>query len=116
MFIHSVLFEIAPKEVRAYYRDCRMWAAYAKKAKGFLGYFTMKRVDTSTTLSVNPKNQYASVYEWQARHCHERFMRKYHDALVHKSKARVKVLGYYNLRAVDEIRRSLNQGHIPFIK
>jgi hypothetical protein len=32
-------------------------------------------------------------------------MRKYHDALVHKSKARVKVLGYYNLRAVDEIRK-----------
>mgnify|MGYP001584273431 FL=1 len=96
MFIHSVLFEIAPKEARAYYKDCQMWAGCARKAKGFLGYFTMKRVDF--------KNQYASVYEWETRQHHERFMKKYHDALVNKSKARVEVLGYYNFKSVDEIR------------
>jgi hypothetical protein len=73
-----------------------MWAGYAKKAKGFLGYFTMKRQDS--------RNQYASVYEWKAEAGHKRFMKKYHDWLVGKSKARVKVLGYYNLKAIDTVR------------
>lgn len=96
MFIHSVLFEIEPQEVKAYRKDCRMWAGYAKKAKGFIRYLTVQRVDY--------KNQYASVYEWNFQQDHSRFMKKYHDWLVGKSKAKVKVLGYYNLKAIDEIR------------
>lgn len=96
MFIHAVLFEISPKEVPAYRKDCKMWVDYAKKAKGFLGYFTMKRQDS--------RNQYASVYEWKTEAGHKRFMKKYHDWLVNKSKARVKVLGYYNLKSIGAIR------------
>ena len=45
MFIHSVLFEIAPKELAKYKRDCRMWAGYAAKAKGFIRYLTVRRLD-----------------------------------------------------------------------
>ncbi|MCX5709717.1 MAG: hypothetical protein NT088_03190 [Candidatus Omnitrophica bacterium] len=96
MFIHSVLFEIKPKEVAQYRKDSRMWAAYAKKAKGFIAYYTMKRHGF--------KDQYASVYEWKAKARHDRFMGKYHDWLVGKSKARVKVLGYFNLSKVDQVR------------
>jgi len=96
MFIHTVLFEIEPKEVKDYRNDSKMWASYAKKAKGFVAYFTMKRFGY--------KNQYASVYEWKAKKDHDRFMDEYHDWLVNKSKARVKVLGYYNLRGVDRVR------------
>lgn len=96
MFIHAVLFEISPKETAAYRKDCKMWARCAKKAKGFLGYFTMKRKDF--------KNQYASVYKWKAEAGHKRFMKKYHDWLVGKSQARVNVLGYYNLKAIDVVR------------
>lgn len=96
MFIHAVLFEISPKEAAVYRKDCKMWARYAKKAKGFLGYFTMKRQDS--------RNQYASVYEWKTEAGHKRFMKKYHDWLVSKSKARVKVLGYYNLKAIDAVK------------
>lgn len=73
-----------------------MWASYAGGAKGFLGYFTMKRVDF--------KNQYFSVYEWETKQDHERFMKKYHDWLVNKSRARVKALGYYNLKEIDAVR------------
>jgi heme-degrading monooxygenase HmoA len=93
MFIHSALFEIDPKEVMQYRRDSIMWASYAKKAKGFISYYTMRRVDF--------KNQYASVYEWKTKQDHGRFMNKYHDWLVGKSKAKVKALGYYNLKAID---------------
>lgn len=96
MFIHAVLFEIAPKEVPAYRKDCKMWAGYARKANGFLAYFTAKRADF--------KNQLLSVYEWKTKQAHKRFMQKYHDWLVSKSKAKVKVLGYYNLKSIDEIR------------
>lgn len=96
MFIHAVLFEIKPKDVPAYRKDCKMWASYAKKGKGFLGYFTMKRQDS--------RNQYTSVYEWRAEAAHKRFMNKYHDWLVSESKARVKVLDYYNLKAIDVVR------------
>lgn len=96
MFIHAVLFEIAPGEVSAYRKDCRMWAGYAGKARGFRGYFTVKRVDL--------KNQYVSLYEWKTRLNHERFMKKNHDWLVSKSKAKVKVLGYYNLKEIDAVR------------
>lgn len=96
MFIHSVLFEIAPEELAKYRKDCRMWAGYAKKAKGFIRCLTVKRVDF--------KNQYASVYEWETKNDHDRFMKKFHDWLVSKSKARVKVVGYYNLKVIDEIR------------
>lgn len=89
-----------------------MWAGYARKARGFLAYWTMKRVDTSTTLSVSPersrrtnfKDQYFSVYEWETKQAHKRFMQRYHDWLVSKSRAKVKVLGYYNLKSIDEIR------------
>lgn len=96
MFIHAVLFEISPKEVPAYRKDCRIWAGYAKKAKGFIGYFTMQRM--------NFRGQYASIYEWRSKRDHERFMKKNHDWLVSKSKAKVKVIGYYNLKSIDEVR------------
>ena len=97
MFIHAVLFEIKPGEVAKYRKDSLMWASHTRKAKGFIAYFTMKRFGY--------KNQYTSVYEWTAKSFHDRFMNKYHDWLVSKSKARVKVLGYYNLRAIDTARK-----------
>jgi hypothetical protein len=96
MFIHAVLFEVQPKEVLTYRKDCKMWARYAKKAKGFIAYFTMGRLTF--------KNQYLSVYEWKTKRDHDRFMNKFHDPLVNKSKARVKVLAYYNLKAIDKLR------------
>jgi len=98
MFIHVVLFEIKPREVGAYRKDSKMWASYTMKARGFVAYNTMKRFGF--------KNQYASVYEWKTRQDHERFMNKLHDWLVSKSKARVKVLGYYNLKSIDKVRQS----------
>ncbi|MFH1458393.1 MAG: hypothetical protein ABIG31_04420 [Candidatus Omnitrophota bacterium] len=96
MFIHAVLFEVKPTEVRQYRKDSKMWAGYAKKAKGFIAYFTMSRLGF--------KHQYASVYEWKTKKHHEGFMKKFHDWLVSKSLARVKVLGYYNLKEVDKLR------------
>jgi quinol monooxygenase YgiN len=95
MFIHAVLFEVRPKEVAKYRRDSLLWASFARKAKGFVAYRTMRRCGCP--------HQYASVYEWKEKACHDRFMRKFHDWLVGKSKARVKVLGYYNLAAIDNI-------------
>jgi heme-degrading monooxygenase HmoA len=95
MFIHAVLFEIKPKEVKDYRKDSIMWANFAKKeSKGFISYFTMKRV--------GEKNQYVSVYKWKTRDHHNTFMKKFHDFLVSKSKAKVKTLGYYNLKAIDQ--------------
>ncbi len=96
MFIHTVLFEIKPGEIARYRKDSLMWASFARKAGGFCGYHTMKRLEY--------KNQYASVYEWENKTCHDRFMNKFHDWLVEKSKARVKVLGYYNLKRLDRVR------------
>ena len=96
MFIHSVLFEVEPKEVAKYRKDSLMWARFARKAKGFVAYHTMKRFDY--------KNQYASVYEWKTKQDHDRFMGKFHDWLVAKSKACVKVLGYYNLKSIDRFK------------
>ena len=96
MFIHTVLFEIAPREVADYRKDSKMWARYARNSKGFVAYFTMKRLGC--------KNQYASVYEWRDKPYHDRFMAKFHDWLVAKSKAKVKVLGYYNLKTLDKLR------------
>ncbi len=93
MFIHAVLFEINTKEVLKYRKDSLMWARYAKKAVGFIDYSTVTRVDH--------KNQYVSVYRWRTKRDHERFMKKYHDWLVAKSSAKVRVLGYYNLKAID---------------
>ena len=145
MFIHSVLFEIAPEELAKYKRDCRMWAAYAKKAKGFIRYLTVRRLglleaqprpagqrlglleaqprpagqrlgllEAQPCLSgrqarpsgqrVDCKNQYASVYEWKAKNFHDGFMKKHHDWLVSKSQAKVKVLGYYNLKTAQDIQ------------
>jgi hypothetical protein len=95
MFVHAVLFEIDPKEVPDYRKDSLMWAGYAKKAKGFVSYTTMKRAGC--------KNQYASVYGWKSKADHDRFMKKLHDWLVSKSSARVKVLGYYNMKAIDKV-------------
>mgnify|MGYP001586760973 CR=1 FL=1 len=95
MFIHTVLFEIRPREVLVYRKDSKMWARFARKTKGFIGYCTVKRV--------NAKNQYASVYKWKAKSDHDRFMAKMHDWLVSKSQAKVKVLGYYNLKAIDVV-------------
>lgn len=96
MFIHSVLFEIDSEEIKAYRKDCKMWAGYAGKAKGFIRYLTVKRVDF--------KNQYASVYEWKTKQDHECFMKKFHDWLLSKSQAKVKVLGYYNLNTIQDIQ------------
>ena len=96
MFIHTVLFEVKPKDVTTYRKDSKMWARHALKAKGFVAYHTMKRLDA--------RNQYASVYEWKTKPDHDRFMRKFHDWLVSKSSARVKVLGYYNLKAIDRLK------------
>ena len=96
MFIHTVLFEVNPKQVLSYRKDSKMWARYAKKAKGFKYYNTMKRLGY--------KNQYASVYEWKSKQDHDRFMKKFHDWLVSKSKAKVCVLGYYNLTSLDRLK------------
>jgi len=96
MFIHTVLFKVKPKEVAKYRKDSLMWAGYTKKAKGFVAYHTMKRFGY--------QNQYASVYEWDKKSSHDSFMRKYHDWLISKSKAKVEVLGYYNLRSVDGLK------------
>ena len=94
MFIHAVLFEIKRSEVPYYRRDSIMWARHAKKhSKGFVSYYTMKRADV--------KNQYLSLYEWKTRNHHDAFMKRFHDFLVSKSKAKVKTLGYYNLKALD---------------
>ena len=95
MFIHVVLFTIRPKEVAKYRQDSLIWAQHTKKACGFLSYRTMKRY--------GHKDQYASVYQWVKKADHDRFMRKYHDWLVGKSTAKVKVLGYYNLKAIDRL-------------
>lgn len=96
MFIHAVLFEIEPKEVTDYRKDSKMWARHARKAKGFVAYFTMERFGF--------KNHYASVYEWKTKQDHDRFMKKFHDWLESRSKAKVKVLGYYNLKTIDKVR------------
>lgn len=96
MFIHKVLFEIEPKEVSVYRKDCKMWAGYAKSAKGFVAFFTMRRLGF--------ENQYASVYQWETKLAHDRFMKKFHDWLAGKSKSRVKVLGFYNLNAIDKVK------------
>ena len=79
MFVHAVLFQIAPKEVLDYRNDSKMWARYTKKTKGFIAYFTMRRVDH--------QNQYVSVYLWKNKQAHTRFMQTFHDYLVAKSKA-----------------------------
>jgi len=94
MFIHVVLFEIKPSEVAKYRKDSLMWASYTKRSAGFVAYHTMKRYGF--------KNQYASVYQWDKLARHDSFMRKNHDWLVSKSRAKVKVLGYYNLKAIDK--------------
>ena len=95
MFIHTVLFEIKPSQVTKYRKDSLMWARESKKSSGFLSYYTMQRYGF--------KNQYASVYQWNKKADCDRFMRKYHDLLVSKSEAKVKVLGYFNLKSVDKI-------------
>ncbi|MFA5388726.1 MAG: hypothetical protein WC312_03105 [Candidatus Omnitrophota bacterium] len=100
MFIHAVLFEIKPAEVKDYRKDSVMWANYAKKhSNGFTGYYTMKRADAA--------NQYVSVYKWKTRNHHDSFMKKFHDFLVSKSKAKVKTLGYYNFREIDTVSSHL---------
>lgn len=88
MFVHMVLFKIKKKDVPVYLKDCRMWAAQAKKYPGFLGYHTLFRT--------NEKDQYASFYMWKKESNHARFMKKDHDRLVSLSHCPVKVLGYYN--------------------
>jgi len=50
------------------------------------------------------RNQYASVYQWVKKSDHDRFMFKYHNWLLGKSKARVKVMGYYNLKGIDSLK------------
>ncbi len=95
MFIHVVLFEIKPREVAKYRKDSLMWARQAKKSDGFAAYRTMKRYGF--------KNQYASAYQWDKKSAHDYFMRKNHDWLVGKSSAKVKVVGYYNFKAIDKL-------------
>lgn len=72
-----------------------MWAKQARERNSFLGYFTMKRLGFD--------NQFTSVYKWKTKKDHDRFMKKFHDLLVAKSKAKVKVLGYYNLKSLESI-------------
>ena len=96
MFIHAVLFEIKTKEVAKYRRDSLMWASFTKKAKGFISYHTMKRYAYP--------GQYVSAYQWQKKADHSRFMRKYHDWLVGRSAAKVKVMGYFNLKSIDSLK------------
>lgn len=96
MFIHAVLFIVKPKEVTKYRKDSLMWASHTKKAPGFLAYRTMKRYGF--------KDQYVSVYQWNKKSDHDRFMRKYHDWLVDKSKAKVRVLDYYNFKQLDSVK------------
>jgi heme-degrading monooxygenase HmoA len=95
MFIHVVLFVVKSSEVAKYRKDSLMLARHTRKSPGFLAYRTMKRYGA--------KDQYASVYKWEKKTDHDNFMRKYHDWLVSKSKAKVKVLGYYNLKQVDSL-------------
>ena len=96
VFIHAVLFEIRPGEVKGYRKDSVMWARYAKKhSRGFVSYHTMQRADV--------KNQYVSIYKWKARNHHDVFMKEFHDFLVSKSRAKVKTLGYYNLKVMDKV-------------
>ena len=97
MFIHGVLFVVNPKEVVKYRKDSLMWARHAQKSSGFLDYRTLKRY--------GHKDQYVSVYQWVKKIDHDRFMRKHHDWLVRKSKAKVKVLDYYNFKQLDSLRR-----------
>ena len=96
MFIHVVLFKVKSKEVAQYRKDSLIWARHTEKSPGFLAYQTMKRYGY--------KDQYASVYKWDKKINHDNFMRKYHDWLVSKSKAKVKVLDYYNLKKIDSLR------------
>jgi hypothetical protein len=93
MFIHVVLFIVKPSQVAKYRKDSLMWAHHAKKTFGLLSYQTMQRHGY--------KDQYASVYQWAKKSDHDCFMRKYHDWLVSKSEAKVKVLDYYNLKQRD---------------
>lgn len=92
MYAHMVLFQIKLQNIKIYKRDCRMWARQARKARGFLKYLTVKRV--------NVPSQYASVYQWRSKVYHDRFMRIWHDKLVAKSLCPVKVLGYYNFEVI----------------
>ena len=96
MFTHAVLFQVSSTQLPLYRRDCRVWARYARRVKGFIAYSTLKRVDY--------KDQYASVYVWEKKIYHDRFMKEFHDWLVAKSHAKVKVLGYYNLSSIDGAR------------
>lgn len=97
MFTHTILFVVKPKEVVKYRKDSLMWAGYAKVAPGFLSYRTMKRYGF--------KDQYASIYQWSKKSDNDRFMRKYHELLVGKSKAKVGVLGYYDLKEIDCLKK-----------
>lgn len=95
MFTHAVLFMVKPKELAKYRKDSLMWASYTRRAPGFLSYRTLKRLEYA--------NQYFSVYLWDKKASHDKFMRKYHDWLVRKSCAKVTVLGYYNLKQLDRV-------------
>ena len=96
MFMHAVHFKVQPKEAVPYRKDSLMWARYAGKYKGFLGYYTMRRH--------GHKNQFVSLYQWKAKKYCDCFMQELHGSLVSKSKAKVKVLGYYNLTAIDKVK------------
>ena len=95
MFIHAVLFEIKPKELPVYRKDSKMWAGYAKKARGFICCLVMRRI--------NAKNHYLSLYQWKTRADHDRFTKKYHDWLAGKSRSKVRLLDRLNLKSMDEI-------------
>jgi len=98
MFIHAVLLEIKPKQVRAYRRDSAMWARYAARVKGFISCYTLKRD--------NARNQFMSVYLWKTKAGHLEFMKKYHNWLAQRSRTKAKVLGeYYNFTVMDQFKR-----------
>jgi len=101
MFIHAVIFKIASSQVAKYRKDSLMWAQYARKAGGFIAYFTMKRYGYN--------GEYVSVYEWKSKAYHDRFMKKYHDYLVLKSRAKVMPLAYYNLKMLDNLKNLVDK-------
>ncbi|MCM8762819.1 MAG: hypothetical protein NC829_00350 [Candidatus Omnitrophica bacterium] len=95
MFVHAVHFKVMPSQVKDYRKDSLMWARFAKKHK-LTAYFTMKRL--------GHKNEYICAYQWKKKQDCDCFMKNLHDELVSKSKAKVTVLGYYNLTAIDKYK------------
>lgn len=102
MFVHAVHFHVAKRHADAYKKDCRMWAAYAKRYPGFRACYTFKREGY--------KDEYVSIYMWDSKKDNDRFMRELHDQLVEESKAVVRPKGYYNLCQIYRSRNEIKKG------